>query len=110
MAEQNNVGKCVDFTIQRNQGAELVQINEQGWKITGIFANALAIGDDRYTVRSDFGNGQETEILFPANITNMYDCPDMNVEMQGGRKRRRGKNKARKTRKARKASKRTRKH
>ena len=95
--------------------------------------HALAIGDSRYLVRSNFGNGPDTDVLFPHEVTNMYDCPagnaagapgaganapggnnpaaNNNVEMVGGRKhRRQAKRKSRKSRKARKASKKTRKH
>lgn len=101
-----------------------------GWRITDIFQAALAVGDDRYMIRSNFGNGPDTDIIFPGSVTNMYDCPAgnaagaagagagangaagnnaMNVNMLGGRKKRRvGRN--RKSRKARKASKKTRKH
>jgi hypothetical protein len=118
MADPNNVGRCVDFTVWRNQGAQLVQINKQGYKITGITAPMLRVGDEGYEVRSEFGNGPETDIIRPGNVTQMYDCPaaaePANVEMQGGSHRRghkaKGKRKSKKTRKARKASKRTRKH
>ncbi len=110
-ANQNNVGRCVDFKTVRNQGQQRVQVVRQGWKITGIFVNALAEGDDRYMVRSNFGNGDETDIIFPGDVTQMYDCPDQNnnVPMNGGRKRKGRKGKSRKSR-GRKASKRTRKH
>ncbi len=118
MADPNNIGKCVDYSVVRNQGMQQVQINRQGYKITGITAPMLRVGDEGYEVRSNFGNGQETDIIRPGNVTAMYDCPaaaePANVEMQGGRKRRagkgKGKRKSRKTRKARKGSKRTRKH
>lgn len=115
MADPNNVGMCVDFTVFRNQGLQLVQINKQGYRITGISAPMLRVGDEGYEVRSGFGNGPDRDIIRPANVTQMYNCPianaPENVEMQGGRKRRsKGKRKARKTRKSRKASKRTRKH
>lgn len=133
-----NVGRCVDWSEIRNnpQGGQAPKIGN-GWRITGIMEHALAIGDSRYMVRSNLGNGPETDIIFPESVTNMYDCPgagnaagpagagagnnegaganapaaNNNVEMAGGRKRRRQvKRKARKSRKARKASKKTRKH
>lgn len=112
MADPNNVGKCVDFSVWRNQGRQLVQINRQGYKITGISAPMLRVGDEGYEVRSGFGNGPERDIIRPGNVTHMYNCPvppvpvqNNNIQMNGGRKR-----KARRTRKGRKASKRTRKH
>lgn len=131
-----NVGRCVDWSEVRNnpQGGQGPVVGN-GWRITGIFQAALMIGDDRYMIRSNFGNGPDTDIIFPGSVTNMYDCPgngaagapgagaganapggnnaaaNNNVEMVGGRKRRRQvKRKARKSRKARKASKKTRKH
>ena len=115
MADPNNIGKCVDYSVVRNQGMQQVQINRQGYKIIAIMPAMLAVGDDGYQVRSNFGNGNETDIIRPGDVTQMYDCPaaaeQPNVEMQGGRKRRgKGKRKSRKTRKARKGSKRTRKH
>jgi hypothetical protein len=128
-----NVGRCVDWQGYRNIGHQQVLVQGQGWRITGIMEHALAIGDSRYIVSSNFGNGPDTDILFPHEVTNMYDCPAgnaagpagagagangaagnnaMNVNMLGGRKKRKvGRNrKSRKARKARKAHKRTRKH
>lgn len=116
MANVNNVGMCVDFETVRNQGQQQVVVARQGWKITSIAEHVLRYNDNRYMVRSNFGNGDETDVIFPGDVTQMYDCPagdNMNVNMAGGRKKRRsGKKsrKARKTRKSRKASKRTRRH
>ena len=118
MANQNgqldaNVGKCVDFNEGRWNDGQWVNEPKQGWKITGIFANALRMGDDRYIVVSNAGAGPEQTVIFPNNVTDMYDCPpeqnnNSNVEMiQGGRRRRRH---GRKTHKKRKAAKRTRRH
>ena len=113
MADPNNIGKCVDFSVWRNQGAQQVQINKQGYRIIDITPPILRAGDEGYQVRSNFGNGPEREIIRPGSITHMYNCPvangPANIVMQGGRHRRGHKGK-RKTRKARKASKRTRKH
>lgn len=114
-ADENNVGKCVDFFLIQNQ----VVVNKQGYKIIGIMPNVLIEGDDRYQVRSNFGNGDDTTVIFPREVTAMYNCPgdpapapvNENVEMAGGRKRRRNaRHKSRKSRKARKSSKKTRKH
>ena len=116
MADPNNIGRCVDFSVWRNQGQQLVQINKQGYKIIDITAPMLRVGDEGYQVRSNFGNGQETDIIRPGNVTAMYDCPPANNNIQMAGSHRPGhKGKARKSRKGRsrkgrKASKRTRKH
>ena len=110
-----NIGMCVNYTGYINQGGVQVEVQKQGWKIMDIMANALRMGDSRYIVRSNFGNGNETDVIFPAHVTQMYACPNVaagqganNVQMVGGRRRKRRGGK--KTRKGRKASKRTRKH
>jgi hypothetical protein len=116
-----NIGMCVNYTGYINQGGAQVEVQKQGWKIMNIMANALRVGDNRYIVRSNFGNGDETDVIFPARVTQMYACPNVaagqganNVQMVGGRRRRgrRGvtKRATKKSRKGRKASKRTRKH
>ena len=128
-----NVGRCVDWSEVRNNPQGQAPVVGNGWRITGIFEGALLPGDDRYMIRSNFGNGNETDIIFPGSVTNMYDCPgnaagppgaganapggnngageNSNVEMEGGRKRRRQtRRKLRKSKKARKSSKKTRKH
>lgn len=116
-----NIGKCVDYTDYINQGGGQIQVQKQGWRIMDVMANALRMGDSRYIVRSNFGNGNETDVIFPVNVTQIYNCPNAaagqganNVQMAGVRRRsrrRRGGKKSRKTsRKGRKASKRTRKH
>jgi len=116
MADENNIGMCCDWQEMRNQGGQQVLVQRQGWKITGIFAAALAVGDDRYIVRSNAGNGDQTDIIFPESATSIYACPDQNVEMQGGRKKRskksrKGSKKSRKaSKKSRKGSKKSRKH
>ena len=109
MADPNNVGMCCDWQEMRNQAGQQVLVQGQGWKITGIFPNALMEGDDRYIVRSNAGNGDQTDILFPRNVTNIYACPDQNVEMQGGRKKR-SKKSRKGSKKSRKGSKKSRKH
>ncbi len=113
MADPNNIGRCVDFSVWRNQGQQLVQKNKQGYKIIDITPPILRAGDEGYQVRSNFGNGQETDIIRPVNVTAMYDCPAgaNNIQMAGNH-RPGHKGKARKSRKGRgrKASKRTRKH
>lgn len=113
-AEPNDIGKCVDFTTYQNIAGHhgLVQINKQGYRIMSLTGPQLRYDDIRYNVRSNFGAGPEDDIIFPREITNLYDCPaDGNIQMQGGRKGRKHR-KTNKTRKGRKASKRksTRKH
>lgn len=120
VAIPNHIGKCVDFTTYQNIAGQpgLVEINKQGYKIMGLTGPQLRYDDIRYNVRSNFGNGAENDIIFPREITNLYDCPANaaanpanNIQMLGGRKSRKAR-KHRKTRKGRKASKRksTRKH
>ncbi len=116
VADPNNIGKCVDFKMYVNEGEELVRIDKQGYKIIRIHPPPLGVGAKLYEIQSNFGNGDESHIIKPENITSIYDCPGAgpagpnNLEMNGGRKKRKNKRKSRKTRKARKASKPTRKH
>jgi hypothetical protein len=108
MADPNNIGMCCDWQAVRNQGYQQVVIQRQGWKITGI-VEGLREDDLRYMVRSNFGNGNENDMIFPGNVTNLYVCPDQNVEMQGGRKKK-SKKSRKGSKKSRKASKKSRKH
>ena len=89
-----NVGQCVDF-IDGNGVAKV------GYKIVEVLQHALRIGDTRYKVKSNYGNGNDEDIIYPANVTNIYDC-NGDVEMAGGRKSRKGRKTQRKTRKQRK--------
>ena len=50
-AEKAYVNMCVNFTLTDHKK----EIAKNGFKITNIIQNALAKGDTRYVVQSDYG-------------------------------------------------------
>ena len=112
----NNVGKCCDFKDHEHvDGGGLVEVQKQGYKITGI-SLGLRADDFIYDLRENFGQGQETNFARAHQVTAIYDCPvnaNANIQMaQGGRRKKyRKSRKHRKSKKStRKASKKSRRH
>lgn len=95
MAEKKAyVNMCVNFTL--TEGKETAK---NGFKITGIAPHALAKGDTRYVVQSNYGTGTEIYVVSSSVIekATKYNCPGEKV---GGRRRTTRKTKRKLKRKA----------